>query len=240
MLTIVIGPPAAGKTTWVMARAGPRDVVIDYDRLAVALAGPGADSHDHTPAIAAVTKAARNAAIEVAIRQARSTDVYLIHSTPGARRLAEYQAMGAQIVTIDPGRDVVRERCKTERTAKMFAVIDAWYRERSDTAAPAITGASFKSRGPDPRGTQAWKRLREQVFAEETHCWQCGAWVDQGLPRTHALSRSVDHLDAISRGHPGVPDRSRVRLAHRSCNSSRGARPQSDQDKRLTVPINSI
>ncbi len=65
MLTVVIGPPAGGKSTWVMEQAKAGDIVIDFDRLAVALSGPGADPHDHPPYLVAVTQAARTAAIEV-------------------------------------------------------------------------------------------------------------------------------------------------------------------------------
>jgi len=131
MLTVVTGPPASGKSTWVLAHARPTDVVIDYDRLAVALSGPGGDPHDHPPTVTAVTRAARTAAIEAAIRQASTTDVYLIHTSPGAQRMAQYRQLGAQVVTIDPGRDVVRERCKTQRPRRMFAVIDEWYRDQA-------------------------------------------------------------------------------------------------------------
>jgi predicted kinase len=34
MLTVVIGPPAGGKSTWVLERAKPGDIVVDFDRLA--------------------------------------------------------------------------------------------------------------------------------------------------------------------------------------------------------------
>lgn len=141
-LTVVIGPPAAGKSTWVLERAKPTDVVVDYDRLAVALTGNGGDMHDHAPAVVAVTKAVRAAAIEAALKQIRATDVYVIHSNPGYQRMADYRAMGAQIVTIDPGRDVVRQRCKSERPRRMFAAIDEWYRTQGEQApAKASTGA---------------------------------------------------------------------------------------------------
>jgi hypothetical protein len=130
VLTVVVGPPAGGKSTWVLERARPTDVVIDFDRLAVALTGHGGDPHDHAPVVTAVTRAARKAAIETALRHTGETDVYLIHSSPGAQRIAQYQQMGADIVTIDPGQDVVRERCKTQRPRRMFAVIGEWYRER--------------------------------------------------------------------------------------------------------------
>jgi hypothetical protein len=143
MLTVVIGPPAGGKSTWVLEQAKPGDIVVDFDRLAVALTGPGGDSHDHPGPVAAVARAARTAAIEAAIRQAKTTDVYLIHSSPGQQRMAEYRSLGAKVVTVDPGRDVVRERCKTERPQRMFTVIDEWYREQG--ARPPVTSKARPS-----------------------------------------------------------------------------------------------
>lgn len=52
-LTVVIGPPAAGKTTYVLAHARPGDIVVDLDRLANALTCGGTDSHRHIRAAAA-------------------------------------------------------------------------------------------------------------------------------------------------------------------------------------------
>lgn len=74
------------------------------------------------------------------------------------------------------------------------------------------------------RAGTAWNKLRAQVFREEAHCWICGKWVDQELPRTHPMSRTVDHIMQLS--HGGAPlDRSNCRLAHRRCNGRRAVRP---------------
>lgn len=132
MLYVVVGPPAAGKSTWVLERAKPGDVVVDFDRLAMALSGQGGDLHDHPPAVTAVTKAARRAAIDVALRRVTTCNVYIIHSSPSPERMADYRAHGAEVITIDPGRDVVRERCKAERPQRMFGVVDRWYREQTE------------------------------------------------------------------------------------------------------------
>ncbi|UNZ22190.1 HNH endonuclease [Streptomyces sp. 891-h] len=68
------------------------------------------------------------------------------------------------------------------------------------------------------RSGRPWDRVRARVFAEETHCWLCGRWVDQSLPMTHPMSRTVDHLQELWQG--GDPlDRTNARLAHRRCNS---------------------
>jgi 5-methylcytosine-specific restriction endonuclease McrA len=91
----------------------------------------------------------------------------------------------------------------------------------------------------DPRSTGAWRALREQVFAEETHCWLCGVWVNQALPRWHPLSRTVDHIHAIARGGEGVPPRHMVRLACRRCNGKRGHRDDV-RKKQMSVDLSSI
>jgi len=69
------------------------------------------------------------------------------------------------------------------------------------------------------RAGTAWWNVQAQVYAEETHCWWCGEWVDQSLDgRTHPMARTVDHVRELWEG--GDPlDRANCRLAHRRCNS---------------------
>jgi 5-methylcytosine-specific restriction endonuclease McrA len=69
-----------------------------------------------------------------------------------------------------------------------------------------------------------WERLKHRVFAEETHCWLCGRYVDQDLPPRTRWSRSIDLIHPKSRGGSDQ-DRSNLRLAHIHCNSSRGNKP---------------
>lgn len=92
----------------------------------------------------------------------------------------------------------------------------------------------------DPRDTSAWRTLRNQVYREETHCWVCGMWVEQSLPKTHPMSRTVDHLIPVARGGAGIPDRSGVRLAHRRCNGKRGHRPTTTAQRTLTIDPTTI
>jgi 5-methylcytosine-specific restriction endonuclease McrA len=70
------------------------------------------------------------------------------------------------------------------------------------------------------RAGTAWWKVQAQVFAEETDCWWCGKWVDQQLPRTHPMGRTVDHVLEMWQG--GDPlDRANCRLAHRRCNTAK-------------------
>jgi hypothetical protein len=167
-------------------------------------------------------------------------------ATSSARRrtIGEVNATHAFLILTLPDvchYRVGHRRREDKRTSQ--AAIDTWYAKLDridglptwpgdwaqvrETPAMAFGPRSLickrtPSKAGDPRGTRAWRRLRERVYAEETHCGDCGQWVDQNLPSRHPMSRTVDHLDAVGLGYAGVPERSRVRLAHRRCNGRRG------------------
>lgn len=148
MLYVITGPPASGKTSWVMEHAKPTDIVIDYDRLAVALAGPGADSHDHPVVLKRVTHKARYAAIAEALDRVEQADVYLIHSMPSEHNLARYRALGAEIITRDPGRAVVEQRCRAERPT-LLSVVGRWYAWHARQATrPDVTARRLADTAP--------------------------------------------------------------------------------------------
>ncbi|SDP60921.1 AAA domain-containing protein [Actinopolyspora xinjiangensis] len=147
MLTVVTGPPASGKSTWVRQQAKAGDIVIDFDTLANALTVAEFDNHEHPRHLVNVAKAARTAAIGEALKHSTDVDVYLLHSTPGAEALRRYRRQGARIVTIDPGEHIVRERCKRLRPSAMLPVVDRWYREQGDShASDHVVSASRRSR----------------------------------------------------------------------------------------------
>jgi len=58
-ITIVAGPPAAGKTTYVQQNMGPNDLVIDLDAIAQAIGSH--NSHGHSPALMKFAWEARDA-----------------------------------------------------------------------------------------------------------------------------------------------------------------------------------
>lgn len=126
-LFVVVGPPASGKSTWVREHAQPGDITIDFDALANVLSPPDDKPHKHPPHVQAVTKAARQAAIDTALRHTHTVDVYVIHSMPGTKTMDAYRAHGAQIVVIDPGKSVVMARCKAERPWQIQQAAKEWY-----------------------------------------------------------------------------------------------------------------
>ncbi len=145
MLYVITGPPASGKSTWIQAHATARDIVIDLDRIAASLTGPGAPQWNHDPLVQRVAQRARFAAIDEAVKHRDEVDVYLIHTMPGPKARARYQHLGARVVVVDPGEDVVRERVRTMRSDGMDRVVTRWYRDYRKGGLRPVTAQSSRS-----------------------------------------------------------------------------------------------
>ncbi|MEU9946917.1 AAA family ATPase [Streptomyces sp. NPDC047939] len=138
MLYVVTGPPGAGKSSYIQAHAKPVDIVIDLDLMALAMAGPGADHHDHSDILLAITHRARYAAIREAEQHLDRVDVYLIQTLPSAKQRAHFKRLKARIVVIDPGRDIVMRRIEDMRQPGMKAVATKWYKAQRGQSHSAI------------------------------------------------------------------------------------------------------
>ncbi|MBK3556290.1 hypothetical protein JHN55_07020 [Streptomyces sp. MBT56] len=139
MLYVVTGPPASGKSSWIQARATPTDIVIDLDKITLALSGPGAPQWNQDKLLVKVAQRARFAAIDEAVKHRDETDVYLIHTMPSAKAKARYVRLGARIIVVDPGKDVVMQRVRDMRADGMVAVVSRWYAGQGKAGGPAIT-----------------------------------------------------------------------------------------------------
>ena len=144
MLYVVTGPPGAGKSTWIESRAQPNDVVIDLDRITIALSGPGSPNWNQDNTLRKVALRARYAAIDEALKHLTDTDVYLIHTMPSAKAHARYKRLSARIVVVDPGRDVVMQRIRDMRHPGMEAVATRWYRQRRRAGAHAVAAQASR------------------------------------------------------------------------------------------------
>lgn len=237
MLYVVTGPPAAGKSTWVRQHARHGDITIDYDTLAAAITPPGDNAHDHPRHIKAVTRSARQAAIDTALTLCADVDVYLIHTQPSPDLLATYAQLGAEIVTVDPGIDTTLARARTERPTSTSGAVKQWYR----------TGADQRSEARKLRSSRAWRTAaaeykevcRRHRNADGTlgaHCAHCGQPIDYDAPKDSPSAFEADHHKPLHT-HPQLAfTRSNLRPSHKSCNGSKGAKAPTPQG--AWVPAN--
>lgn len=125
-VTVVAGPPAAGKTTYVNQRKGPNDLVIDLDAIAVAL---GSDvSHDHNQRLLPFMFAARDAVID---RMSRPNDVqrfWIIRTAPTFKERSEWWQATVVVLETPPDECKARAR-RAGRPPHWDRLIDAWWDE---------------------------------------------------------------------------------------------------------------
>lgn len=127
-INVVIGPPAAGKTTHILEQAKPEDIMIDLDQISRALMPhPPESTHIYPEHVRHVAIGARKAAIDRATRTAYRCTVWIIHSVPHPNTLAEYRALRYNIITIDPGRELVEQRCQQIRPRYVWPAVAKWY-----------------------------------------------------------------------------------------------------------------
>lgn len=138
-LTVVTGPPCAGKTRYVDEHRKTGDVVIDLDRLAVALGSssdhiewsrPEQDTHR---ILARDIRAylVRTLIADMKRNGPTSYGVWLIESAPRSWQRAEYRRCDGTVVDLDPGREVCHQRAKDDgRSEGTHLEIERWYAEQ--------------------------------------------------------------------------------------------------------------
>lgn len=122
MITVVCGPPAGGKTTYVNEHQQAGDIVIDMDALCVALGSP--DPHEHPAPIKRVAGSARVSAIRKVIDL--HLDAWVIDTWLRTQTLRDHPE--TRYVLLDPGQTVTLQRA--ERDGRPDAALDAirrWY-----------------------------------------------------------------------------------------------------------------
>ena len=124
-MTIVGGPPCAGKSTWIRERAQAGDIVVDFDLLTNALTFGGVAGQEYSEDVGWVAVGARRGAVRAALSVPRSVDVWIIDTDADQK---EYP--GAEVVILDPGMDVCLDRAQTQRPERIGGVIREWYAAR--------------------------------------------------------------------------------------------------------------
>lgn len=128
MINVIIGPPCAGKSTYITENAEPGDTIVDFDKLATAFGSTG--HHDTPLSMRRVVQAARHAAIHQ-ILMGRVENAWVIDTDPTRMMQAQYRRAGANIIRIDPGMDVCLERAAEDNRPDWTAEqIRRWYRLR--------------------------------------------------------------------------------------------------------------
>jgi len=128
-ITLIVGPPGAGKTTHVQHHAQPGDLIIDYDQIADALTGNLKQQTHRNDEMHTVTMAARNAILRT-LREGKAgvPRAWIISANPKAETMFPYH----KVVVIDPGRDETKGRAiKAGRPQRWLQLIDNWYDQRS-------------------------------------------------------------------------------------------------------------
>ena len=135
-ITIVTGPPCGGKSTYIAENCKAGDIVVDMDRLALALSVEGTLPFEYGGKVREVARAARKAAVGTALRVAqgeRYLGVWIIHTDPSMDDRAKYRFAGARFVEVSPGRAVCLERLRgrpVENQRLVREVIDTYYFKR--------------------------------------------------------------------------------------------------------------
>lgn len=126
MITVVVGHVCSGKSTYVMANARRGDVIVDMDRMALALTTDDTPHHDYGQHVAEIAKAARWAAIDEAIRRHRAGgfDLWVIHAYPDKKDMAIYRRCGARIHEIEADAATLRLRASVERPARVRRLLE--------------------------------------------------------------------------------------------------------------------
>ena len=133
MITVVTGAPCSGKSTFVTENAKSGDLIIDMDRLALALTTADIESHAYSPEVRIVARSAREGAVRGALRIASvaRANVWIVHTRPNAVDLRKYRLASARLVVIDPGIDVCLKRLEDRPKANkelVYQAIKEWFR----------------------------------------------------------------------------------------------------------------
>lgn len=155
-VTIVYGPPCAGKTTYVRENRGPGEPVVDFDALAVAFGAP--DRDDVSGSIIQCALAAKSAAVARILDLDAIDTAWIIYTSPSREALAGFEKDGAVVVRLDPGEMVCKERAlEAGRPQAVITAIENWYSRDQDNTKGADVKTkqmtmSIKSAGGESEG----------------------------------------------------------------------------------------
>lgn len=128
VLTLIAGPPCGGKNTYLAGQAGPQDLIVDFDALAVALQ-PSGRSHGHVAAHKPLVCEARDAVLERlrlgghGVRRA-----WVIASAPRRADRERYRhRYAARVVVVMSPEEVCLRRAMGQRPDSWAGYVRDWF-----------------------------------------------------------------------------------------------------------------
>lgn len=121
-VTLVTGPPCAGKSTWVAEHAGPSALVVCWDTIAT---GIGASTH---PTPGYLDSAIQAAYDRLLAQVPTATEAWIIRCLPDPAERAEWATrLGAEVVVLCPPREVLAHRALARRQpGRTMRYVDYW------------------------------------------------------------------------------------------------------------------
>lgn len=225
-VTLIAGPPCAGKNTYLRQHADSDDLIIDYDALAVALQLDAA-SHERVDAHKPFIYEARDAILERLGGAGHQVGaVWVINSGARQRSRQQYrERYDAHVVVVYAPEKVCLERARCERPTAWQGYVRQWFAQYEPDARDEIfhgyeVGTDMVVK-PHPSGSR-YRKARAAVLAASSTCWICG----------HEGADQVDHLESRSVNPVrDIADVTNLRPAHGvngcatcglRCNQSRG------------------
>lgn len=136
-ITVLWGPPCSGKSTYIRDRAQGDDIIIDLDRIALALSVDSTDHHGYAMHHRKLALDAREALLIRALAYAaEGVHLWVIDSNADEVKRAEWRLKGAEVVELDVDRATCEARAHAERPESALVTIAKWYaRHRPDPGA---------------------------------------------------------------------------------------------------------
>jgi predicted kinase len=135
-----MGPPCSGKSTYIKENATGNDIIVDMDKIALALAVEGTAEFEYSEPIRNIARQARPAIVKGALlagQGERRLGVWIVHTDPSPQDRQMYRAMNCKFVELNPGKDVCLARAKERPDANRKLsekVIAEYYQKRTNVA----------------------------------------------------------------------------------------------------------